>query len=483
MPSGTFPPPQHDNSHENIAAAKKELVQIVGANGISEVAAELKSRSSTEWSPSPVETTASLIVYPHTTEHVSNIMKICHRRSIPVTPFSGGTSLDGALAATRGGICIDFARMNKIIKLRKNDLDVTLQPAVGWQELNKVLEPEGLFFPVDPGPGAQIGGMIATGCSGTNAHRYGPMKDWVISTTLVLADGTIVKTRQRPRKSTAGYDLTRLIVGSGGTLGLVTEATLKLTALPQNVSVAVVAFPSMHKAVAAVTEMIQTGMSTEALELLDETAMRANNASGYLDREYKEVPTLFVKFANPSSEAVVKQVSAVRNLASRYSSVSFDASSDPESREALWAARKTVLWNLLALKRHPTDSFLSCDVAVPISHLALIIEETNDRIQASGLIGSCLGHVGDGNFHASVLYDESERTKAEEIISWCRRRGIELEGTVTGEHGVGLALRDLVTEELGVGATDMMRMIKLSLDPKCLLACDKIVRIEEGVEH
>ncbi|PVH84051.1 hypothetical protein DL98DRAFT_613522 [Cadophora sp. DSE1049] len=450
-PLNTFAPPQHDISAANIEAAQAELVAIVGADVISTVPGELKAHASTEWSPSPTETTASFIVYPSSTEQVSEIMKVCHARNIPVTPFSGGTSLDGALAATRGGICIDFSQMNKIVELRKNDLDVTLQPAVGWEELNTVLEKDGLFLPVDPGPGAEIGSMIATGCSGTNAYRYRPMKNRVISATIVLADGTI--------------------------------ATLKLTALPKNQEVAVVAFPTVRTAIEAVTEMIQSGLQTEALELLDETAMQASNQSGYLEKEYKEVPTLFIKFAGATEDAVHRQISAVEKVVQRYKSILFEASSDPDSMDSLWGARKTVLWNLIAQKRNDTDKFLSCDVAVPISQLARIIEETNDRIKASGLLGSCLGHVGDDNFHTTVSCSESEKEKAEEIILWCRRRGIELDGTVTGEHGFGLAPRDLVTEELGANATDMMRMIKLSLDPKCLLACDKIVRIEEGEEH
>lgn len=344
LPIGTFVKPQHNVSMENIAAAKRELIELLGEAALDDKPGELSSRSSTEWSRSPVGATASLIVFPENTEDVSQIMKICHRRDIPVTPFCGGTSLDGALAATRGGICIDFGRMNKVLRLHENDLDVVVQPGVDWQELNLYLGPYGLFFPVDPGPGAQIGGMIATGCSGTNAYRYGPMKDWVISMTVVLADGKIVKTRQRPRKSTAGYDLTRLMVSSSGTLGLVTEATLKITATPKNQQVAVVAFPTAQEAVNTVIETIQNGIQTEALELLDETAMRASNNSGYMKRTFRETPTLFIKFAGNTKAAVDEQVSVLRKLAGKHSSHSFESSAEVQTIEELWAARKVNVW-------------------------------------------------------------------------------------------------------------------------------------------
>ena len=387
--------PSHDITDKNMEEAREELLEIVGRTGIDDNPGNLKSRSSTEWSPSPVDTYASLIVFPQDTLQVSRIMKICHTRLIPVTAFSGGTSLDGALAATMGGICIDFSRMNKILSLHERDLDVVVQPAVGWEHLNTYLARMGLFFPPDPGPGAQIGGMIATGCSGTNAYRYGTMKDWVISTTIVLADGTIVKTRRRPRKSTAGYDLTRLMVGSSGTLGLVTEAVLKVTAKPKNEQVAVIAFPSTYEAVSTVIDAVQQGLPLAALELLDENTMSAVNTSGYTDKRYRVTPTLFVKFSG-TEQAVKEQINALSALAEKYGKESFEASGDPEEIDALWSARKTALWSLLAQKRHPDDKFLGSDVAVPISRLADIIEETKENFKKADLLGSTLGHVGDG---------------------------------------------------------------------------------------
>ena len=483
---------KHDVSESNIQAARQEMLAIVGHTGINENPGDLKSRSSTEWSPYTGGRYA-LIVFPQSTLQVSNIMKVCWKRKIPVTGFSGGTSLDGALAATRGGICIDFSRMNRILEFHDRDLDVVVQPAVGWEALNDYLDKYGLFFPPDPGPGAQIGGMIGTGCSGTNAYRYGTMKDWVIAMTVVLADGTIVKTRNRPRKSTAGYDLTRLMVGSSGTLGLVTEAVLKITAKPENEHVAVVAFPNTKSAVSAVIDMVQQGLPLAAIELLDENTMKAVNQNGYSDKAWTETPTLFLKF-DGTQQAVKGQISVVDKLAQAYNRKSFESSGDPGQIDAFWSARKTALWSLIAQKRHPDDQFISSDVAVPLSRLAEIIEEAKENMRDAGLLGSIVGHVGDGNFHTSILYGEKDKAAAEKITADLQRRAIAMGGTITGEHGIGLALRDMLQEELGQEAVDMMRkasltafvepvpthplQIKYALDPNYILNCDKIVRME-----
>ncbi|CAD6571379.1 MAG: D-lactate ferricytochrome c oxidoreductase [Alectoria sarmentosa] len=477
LPLSKAPKPLHDVTDQNMSEARKELIGIVGPDGIDDTPSNLQSRSRTEWSPSPGSTCAALIVFPHNTRDVSEVMKVCHRRRIPATGFSGGTSLDGALASTRGGICIDFSRMNRILKVHVQDMDVVVQPSVGWEDLNARLAELDLFFPPDPGPGAQIGGMIGTGCSGTNAYRYGTMKDWVISTTVVLADGTIVKTRNRPRKSTAGYDLTRLIVGSSGTLGLVTEAVLKVTSKPENEQVAVITFPSNATAVSTVIDVVQKGIMLAAVELLDDNSIRAVNEGGYSNKEWKETPTLFVKFSG-TKNAVREQVDVMKALAEKHDRESYESSSDPEQIAALWTARKTALWSLIAQKRDPDDKFVSTDVAVPISRLAEIMEEANSKVKVAGLLGSTLGHAGDGNFHTSILYAQKDKVTVDKIIADIQRRGIEMEGTVTGEHGIGLALRDILKVELGDGAVDMMRQIKFALDPLCLLNCDKVVRVE-----
>ena len=256
---------------------------------------------------------------------------------------------------------------------------------------------------------------------------------------------------------------------------------MKVTSKPENEQVAVIAFPSSAKAVSTVIDVVQKGLMLAALELLDETTMRAVNEGGYTDREWKETPTLFVKFSG-TKHAVREQVDVLKELAEKHGRESFESSSDPEQISSLWAARKTALWSFIALKRDPDDKFIGCDVAVPISHLDEIIEETKSKIKATGLLGATVGHVGDGNFHASILYGEKDKATAERVIAEIRRRGIELEGTVTGEHGVGLELRDMLDLELGESAVDMMRMIKFALDPLCLLNCDKIVRVEPSDE-
>jgi D-lactate dehydrogenase (cytochrome) len=419
-----------------------------------------------------------LILYPSTTAEVSAIAKICHTRRIPMTAFSGGTSLEGHFAPTRGGVCIDFSRMNKVISLNKEDLDVVVQPAVGWEQLNEDLSIHGLFFPPDPGPGAMIGGMVGTGCSGTNAMKYGTMKDWVLSLTVVLADGTIIKTRQRPRKSSAGYDLTRLFVGSEGTLGLVTEATLKLTVKPQSESVAVSAFPSIGAAAQAVADIMASGVPLAAIELLDDVQMHCINESGNTSRQWKEAPTLFFKFAGTAT-GVKEQISQIQKMAKASGAQSFEFATSEAERHELWSARKEALWSVMAMKRKDGDKVWTTDVAVPLSKLPVIIEETKKDIKQSGLLGAIVGHVGDGNFHSIIMFSKEEQDVAEAVVHRMVERAVKLEGTVTGEHGVGMVKRDYLAAELGTETVDLMRRVKVSLDPLCLLNCDKVVRVEK----
>jgi D-lactate dehydrogenase (cytochrome) len=338
------------------------------------------------------------VVYPGTTEEVSEVMKICHQRKIPVTAYSGGTSLEGHFTPTRKGISIDFGRMNKVLALHEEDLDVVVQPAVGWEELNNELSDRGLFFPPDPGPGAMIGGMVGTGCSGTNAYRYGTMREWVLSLTVVMADGTIIKTRQRPRKSSAGYDLTKLFIGSEGTLGLVTEATLKLTVKPESTSVAVCSFPSIKHAATCVREVVGKGIPVAAVEILDDNQMRCINISKTTSREWAESPTLFFKFTGTPS-GVKEQIAQVKALASQTGSKTFEFARNATEQEELWSARKEALWSTMSVKKEG-DRVWTGDVAVPMSKLPQVIEETKEDIQKSGLFSTIVGHVGDGNFHS-----------------------------------------------------------------------------------
>ncbi|CAD6566539.1 MAG: D-lactate ferricytochrome c oxidoreductase [Alectoria sarmentosa] len=472
--------PKHNTSPINLEACWTDMVSIVGKEHVSTEEGDLQAHSGSDWSSYTTKDNERpfMIVSPLTTEEVSKIMKVCHTRKIPVTGYSGGTSLEGHFSATWGGICVDFSRMDKIVKLHKDDLDVIVQPALGWELLNEELGKEGLFFPPDPGPGAMIGGMVGTGCSGTNAYRYGTMRDWVLSLTVVLADGTVIKTRQRPRKSSAGYDLTRMFIGSEGTLGLVTEATLKITVKPKHESVAVTSFGTIREAAECVSRVVGEGVPIAAVEILDDVQMRCINESGSTSRIWKEAPTLFFKFSGTKS-AVQESVGLVQTLAKSKGSKSFDFAKDADEAAELWSARKEALWSVMAKRRDESDHVWTTDVAVPISRLPDIIEETKDDMASSGLLAAMVGHVGDGNFHAILLFNDKERKTAEEVVHRMVKRAVEMEGTVTGEHGVGLIKRDYLAHEMGESTVDTMRKLKQAFDPLCLLNCDKIVRIQK----
>jgi D-lactate dehydrogenase (cytochrome) len=376
----------------------------VGQENVSTLEDDIEQHATSEWSSHQSDPSHKpfCVVYPSTTDEVSRIMKVCHLRQIPVVGYSGGTSLEGHYTPTRGGICVDFSRMNKIVALHKDDLDVVVQPGVGWEELNEQLAEHNLFFPPDPGPGARIGGMIGTGCSGTNAYRYGTMREWVLSLTVVLADGTVIKTRQRPRKSSAGYDLTRLFVGSEGTLGLVTEATLKLCVAPAATSVAVASFPSVRHAAECVARVVADGVPVAAVEILDDDQMRFINAAGATTRPWREAPTIFFKFAGTPA-GVKEQVDIVRGLARRTGGQSFEFARDDQEQRELWSARKEALWSTMSQRRQG-DHVWTGDVAVPMSRLPDIIEQTKKDLKNSGLTSSIVGHVGDGNFHSAFLH-------------------------------------------------------------------------------
>ncbi|KAB8338834.1 hypothetical protein FH972_021778 [Carpinus fangiana] len=471
-------PPQHDTSSGTLQAAWADLRAIVGEENISTSDADLDSHSGSEWSSYTTSKSDRpfAVVRPGSTEDTAAIMKICHARRIPVTGYSGGTSLEGHFAATRGGICIDFGRMDALLALHADDMDCVVQPAMGWQDLNEQLAEHGLFFPPDPGPGAMIGGMVGTGCSGTNAYRYGTMKDWVISLTVVMADGTVVKTKQRPRKSSAGYDLTRLFIGSEGTLGLVTEATLRLTSAPSNPRVAVAEFRSVKDAAECVSKVVRAGVPIAAVELLDDVQMRCINQAGSTTKKWAEQPTLFFKFSGTQS-GVKESISLVQGMARAAGSRDFQFARNADEADELWSARKEALWSVMAQKKDPSDHVWTTDVAVPISRLPVIVDETKADIAQSGLLGSIVGHVGDGNFHAIILYNDAQKTAAEEVVHRMVKRAVELEGTVTGEHGIGLVKRDYLPHELSKDAVDAMRALKKAWDPLCLLNCDKIPHV------
>jgi len=413
------------------------------------------------------------VAYPASTEEVSKIVKVCAKYRIPVVPYGSGTSLEGHTMALAGGLCIDMSNMKKVIKLYEDDMDVVVQPGIGWQELNEYLAPHGFFFPMDPGPGASIGGMVGTSCSGTNAVRYGTMKQNVVNLTVVLPSGEIIKTAQRARKSSAGYDLTRLFIGSEGTLGLVTEATLKLQRIPAMSSVAVANFNSVEDASKCVIQIMQRGCQVGKVELLDSAMVQAVNIHANLSLPLK--PHLFFEFSgNP--KAVEEIIGIVKDLAKKHGGSDLAWTKTPEEKHNMWRARKEAFWAAGALK--PGAEVWTTDVCVPISRLAECIRQTAEDLSQTFLPAPLVGHVGDGNFHLFVLLDpanEKELAEAKRINGRLVQRAIAMEGTCTGEHGIGFGKKDYLEKELGAGSVQLMRTIKHAIDPLGIMNPGKIL--------
>jgi len=459
--------------------ALREIRRAISEETISIDDEDLKLHGYSEWSSTNIETLPVAVAYPKSTAEVSTIAKICNKYRVPIIPYSGGSSLEGNFSAPYGGISVDFAFMDQIIKFNKDDMDVVVQPSVSWMSLNDELSASGLFFPVDPGPSAKIGGMVGTNCSGTNAVRYGTMKDWVINLTVVLADGTIIKTKRRPRKTSAGYNLNSLFVGSEGTLGLVTEITLKLAVIPQEFSVAVVTFPTIRDAASAAAGVMRAGVPVAAMEIMDEVQMRVVNLSGATrPRSWKELPTLFFKFSGTKA-GVRENISLVKAIAKAHKGGDFEFAATLKEQKLLWSARKESLWSMLALRKDGSEVW-STDVAVPFSRLADIIEVSKKEMDDLGLFASILGHVGDGNFHESIMYDRrvpGERDKVERCVKNMVVRALEMEGTCTGEHGVGMGKKEALLMEVGGNTLDVMKSIKLSLDPHWIMNPGKIMDI------
>eukprot|EP00128_Syssomonas_multiformis_P019124 Colp12_sorted_trinity150504_noHs@32163 len=416
-----------------LESATEQIRAIVGESRLSLEESDRVSHGISDWNYH-VAGIPHIVVQPMSTEEVSKIVQICNHYELPVIPYGGGTSLEGHFAAPDGGVCIDMGLMSNIVQIREADMDVTVQPGVKWEDLNYKLQSTGLFFPMDPGPGATIGGMVGTGCSGTNAVRYGTMRDWVLNLTVVLADGSIVKTAQRAKKSSAGYKLTNLFVGSEGTLGVVTEVTLKLAVIPEHTAIAICSFPTIKDAADAVAEVMRSGVQVGAVELLDEVMMHAiNKNDGY---SYPEKPTLFFKFAG-SLNQTKEATATVGKIAKRHKGGDFLWATEKEQATKLWQARKGALWAAMALK--PGKALWTTDVCVPVSKLPEYIAETKKDIEQTSIISPIVGHVGDGNFHLFLLFDKEDPKEVEEtqwINSRMIERAIKMEGTCTGEHGV-----------------------------------------------
>jgi D-lactate dehydrogenase (cytochrome) len=415
-----------------------------------------------------------IVAYPQTTEEISAIVRAAAARDVPIIPFGAGTSLEGQVLALRGGVCIDLSRMNRVLRVGVDDLDATVQAGVTHRQLNKHLANTGLTFFVDPGADATLGGMTATGASGTTAVRYGTMRENVRGLTVVLADGRVITTGGRARKSSAGYDLTRLFVGSEGTLGVISEITVRLQPLPEAVAAAVCSFPTIDDAVRTVIATIQLGVPVARIELLDEVQMDAINRFSKLD--YPKLPTLFFEFHGHNEREVGDHAESVQELAGDHSGSGFAWVTRTEDRARLWRARHDSYYASLALR--PGAKAWTTDACVPISRLADCIVESKRDLDASPLTGTLVGHVGDGNFHMLYLVDPDRPEELAEAARLNHRlveRAIDMGGTCSGEHGVGVGKMRYLGREHGDGALEAMRAIKMALDPRNLMNPGKIL--------
>jgi len=416
---------------------------------------------------------ADVVVYAECTEDVQTVVRICAAHGVPVIPWGAGTSLEGQVNAPRGGVCIDLSRMNRILAVNTADLDCVIEPGVTRKRLNEELRDQGLFFPIDPGADASLGGMVSTRASGTNAVRYGTMKDAVLSLKVVTASGEVITTATRARKSAAGYDLTRLFVGAEGTLGIITEITLRLFGIPEAISSAVCPFPSITAACDAVIATIQSGIPVARIELLDEVQVKACN--GYAQLGLAEVPTLFLEFHGTEA--------GVHEQAERFGAIAAEFGGGPsvftlkaEERSKLWQARHDAYWAALQLR--PGAKAIATDVCVPISRLADCVAATRADIDAMGLVAPIVGHVGDGNFHTVLMVDHddpADLAKAKDFMARLVERALAMGGTSTGEHGIGQGKMKYMAAEHGDGALDVMRAIKRALDPQNIMNPGKII--------
>ena len=457
---------------DTILSAARELRQLLGrrANDAA-VVREHHSRGESYHTPAAPD----IVCFPHTTDEVAAIVRIAQAHRLPLVPFGAGTSLEGHVNAFSGGITVDLREMNKVLRVSVDDLDTTVEAGVTRLQLNKALANTGLTFPVDPGADATIGGMTATRASGTTAVRYGTMRENVLGLTVVLADGTIIRTGTRARKSSAGYDLTRLFVGSEGTLGVMTEITLRLHPLPEAVSAAVCSFESMQGAVETVIATIQLGIPVARIELLDEVQLDAVNR--YSKTSYPVAPTLFFEFHSDSTRHVTDQAEAVQALAADHGGRGFQWATHLEDRERLWQARHDALYAALALR--PGSRAWTTDVCVPISRLADCVVETK-REHADAPFPICLvGHAGDGNFHLIYVLDPTNNDELEQARRLNERmvlRALAMGGTCSGEHGVGVGKMKFLEQEHGA-ALSVMRTIKQALDPDNRMNPGKMIQI------
>jgi D-lactate dehydrogenase (cytochrome) len=454
-----------------VAAVIDDLGAALGRDRVLTGADVLRQHGTDEsWHPPAAP---DVVVLPRDTGEAVAVVRACRDHRVPIVPFGAGTSLEGHVAALRGGVSVDMGEMDKILSLSVPDMDVTVQAGVTRRQLDDRLRPEGVFFSVDPGADATVGGMVATGASGTTSVRYGTMRENVVSLTVVTAAGEVVRTRSRARKSSAGYDLTRLFVGSEGTLGLITEATLRLQPTPEAMTAAACAFATLEGAVDTVIEVLAQGIPIARIELLDDVQVDAVNR--YAGSDHEVAPTLFLEFHGTPAE-VEAQAQEVAGIAAGHGSRGFHWAADESERRALWRARHRAYDAARALR--PGAQGFTTDACVPISRLAECIAETKRDLDASGLIAPIVGHVGDGNFHLAILVDPDDPDELARAVALNERlvhRAIAMDGTCTGEHGVGYGKTAFLELEHGPAALSMMRAIKFALDPDGLFNPGKVL--------
>jgi len=415
------------------------------------------------------------VVFPRDSAEVQEIVRLCAAHTIPVIPFGAGTSLEGHVNAPRGGVAVDLREMNRVLAVHGSDFDCVVEPGITRKQLNQQLRDRGLFFPIDPGADATLGGMAATRCSGTNAVRYGTMKDNVLALKVVTANGEVMSTGSRAKKSSAGYDLTRLLVGSEGTLGIITELTLKLAGIPEAIAAGICPFPSVEAACNAAILTIQSGIPVARIELLD--ALQVNACNAYSKLALSETPMLFVEF-HGSATGVAEQSEKFGEIAGEFGGGPFDWATQAEDRTRLWQARHDAYWAARALR--PGVQGFATDVCVPISRLAQCVVETQRDLADSGLVAPIVGHVGDGNFHLTMLVDMAdvgEVTRARALHERLIARAQAMDGTCTGEHGVGQGKMSYLLAEHGAPALAAMAALKRALDPHGIMNPGKIVTL------
>jgi D-lactate dehydrogenase (cytochrome) len=472
MPQAVAPISPEGRDPKALAATLGALAARFGKRLVTSQAVREQHGNTTTW---VANEPPDAVVFPQTTADVQEIVRICAAQRVPVIAFGTGTSLEGHINAPRGGVSIDFRDMNRVLTVHAEDLDCVVEPGVTRKALNEHLRDQGLFFPIDPGADASLGGMAATRCSGTNAVRYGTMKDNVLSLKVVLANGELMTTARRAKKSSAGYDLTRLIVGSEGTLGVITELTLRLSGIPEAIAAGVCPFPSVEACCEATILTIQSGIPVARIELLDALQVRACN--GYSKLSLPETPMLFLEF-HGSEAGVAEQSQRFGEIAGDLGGGPFDWAIKPEDRSRLWQARHDAYWAARSLRAGAAA--VATDVCVPISRLAQCVVETQRDIADSRLVAPIVGHVGDGNFHLTLMIDLSdadEVARAKALNERLVARALAMDGTSTGEHGVGQGKMAYLPAEHGDAALDAMRAIKRALDPEGIMNPGKIVSL------